>query len=603
MSEPGAQKANSATAAVGNETDGPALGTLLRWLLGITRPVHKPLFFSAACRILNLTLDLALFGTAAGGVVAIITGAGHTATIISALIALSLIKAGMFYLEQFSGHYVAFKALELLRVHVFSSMWPKAPAIVSHSRSGDVLTSLTRDVDRIEVVYAHTFAPVVSAYVVGIGAVLAAGLTIGWAITGVAAGCLAFSLLIVPYVGVGPSMKSTRQMLARRRDLAHHVTDSVYGLDEVLGYGLEEQRLSETDAQGKLVGDSSQPPRDWAGFRRGANVAASLIASFSIVWFGRNTLSPIAIAALAAMALRVFEGPRGIEDATGYLDHSLAAARRLWHISHIPARVSDGPDTFAPDHAPAITFTNVSYAYPSRDGSPNKNALTNVSINIPAGGHAILVGRSGSGKSTLVQLLQRYDDPGSGSITVGGQSTNCYTLNSLRRNIVSVSQKNQLLETSLAENLRLGAPDATDEELWAALRLAGLADEIEAMPDRLATHAGRNGSALSGGQAQRLCLARTLLMKPSVLVLDEFTANLDIAREEQIRKALASWEHKPTIIEVTHRLRATADADLIAVMDHGQVIATGTPAEITEETIESLFQNSTVKVGELATHK
>lgn len=568
------------------------MGTLLRWLLGITRPVHKPLLISAVCRILNLTLDLALFGTAAGGVIAIITGSGRTATIIIALVVLSLLKAGMFYLEQFSGHYVAFKALELLRSHVFSTMWPKAPAIVSHARSGDVLTSLTRDVDRIEVVYAHTFAPVVSAYVVGIGAIVVAGLTIGWALVGVTAICLAFSLFVVPYVGFRSSMTATRQTLAERRDLAHHVTDSVYGLDEVLGYGLEEQRLAETDAQGALVGNSSQPPRDWAGFRRGANVAASLIASFSIVWFGRNTLSPIAIAALTAMALRVFEGPRGIEDATGYLDHSLAAARRLWHISHIPMRVSDGSETFAPTRAPAISFSQVHYAYPSRDGSPNKNALKNISLDIPSGSHTILVGRSGSGKSTLVQLLQRYDDPSSGAITVDGRPITAYTLNSLRRNIVSVSQKNQLLEASLADNLRLGAPDATDDELRAAMTLAGLIDELDAMPEGLDTHAGRNGSALSGGQAQRLCLARTLLMKPSVLVLDEFTANLDFAREEQIRNALADWDHKPTIIEVTHRLRATANADRIVVMDHGRIIATGTPAEITEEAIENLFQQS-----------
>lgn len=590
VSDSRAQK-HSAPNATG-EADGPALRPLLRWLLGITRPVHGPLFLSAACRIINLSLDLALFGTAAGGVVAVFTGAGHTTAIIVALVVLSLVKAGMFYLEQFTGHYVAFKALELLRIHVFASMWPKAPAIVSHSRSGDVLTSLTRDVDRIEVVYAHTFAPVVAAYVVGVGAIITAGLTVGWAITGVAAGCLAFSLLIVPYMGVRSSMAATRQTLAERRDLAHHVTDSVYGLDEVLGYGLEEQRLAETDAQSRLIGKSSQAPRDWAGIRRGANVAASLVAALSIVWFGRNTLSPIAIAALAAAALRIFEGPRGIEDATGYLDHSLAAARRLWHISHIPARVNDGPDNFAPARAPAISISDVSYAYPSRDGSANKDAVSRVSISIPAGGHAILVGRSGSGKSTLVQLLQRYDDPRSGAITVDGQPLANYTLNSLRSNIVSVSQKNQLLETSLADNLRLGAADATDDELWAALSLAGLADEIRAMPDGLATHAGRNGSALSGGQAQRLCLARALLMKPSVLILDEFTANLDMAREAQIRKSLAEWEHKPTIIEVTHRLRATANADLIAVMDHGEVIASGTPAEITEEAIESLFQGS-----------
>lgn len=577
--------------------DDPALRPLLRWLLGITRPVHGPLLISALCRIINLCLDLALFATAAGGVMAVMTGSDHVMLVIVSLVVLSLVKAGMFYLEQFTGHYVAFKALELLRVHVFASLWPKAPSVVAHSRSGDVLTSLTRDVDRIEVVYAHTFAPVVSAYVVGTAAIITAGLTVGWLPISIAALCLAFSLLVVPYLGVRGSMTATRRALLQRRELAQHVTDSIYGLDEVLGYGLEKQRLVETDALGIQIGSSSCVARDWAGLRRATNVAAALIATLSVVWLGTSAeLTPVVIAALAAATLRSFEGPRGIEDATGYLDHSLAAVRRLWHLSHTPAAVTDGPETLTLAHAPAVAFTDVSYAYPSRDGTPNTDAVIQATLTIPPSGHAVLVGRSGSGKSTMVQLLQRWDDPGEGSITLNGKPLCHYTLDSLRRTIVSVSQKNQLLDASIADNLRLGAPDASDDELWEALAIAGLAAEVKAMPDQLTTHTGRGGNALSGGQAQRLCLARALLMKPTVLILDEFTANLDAAREKQIRDALAQWSPRPTIIEVTHRLPATTSADVIAMMHQGRIIATGTPSELTEDTIEKLFRHSGLQI-------
>ncbi|MCI2003175.1 MAG: ABC transporter ATP-binding protein, partial [Ancrocorticia sp.] len=143
----------------------PNLHGLLTWLTGITHPVHKPLLVSTFFRFINLTLDIVLFGLAGGGVAAIITGTTAWPVFLW-LVIVALVKASAYYLEQLTGHYVAFKALELLRTEVFSSLWPKAPAIVTHAKSGDILASLTRDVDRIEVVYAHTFAPVVSAFVV-----------------------------------------------------------------------------------------------------------------------------------------------------------------------------------------------------------------------------------------------------------------------------------------------------------------------------------------------------------------------------------------------------------------------------------------------------
>lgn len=573
-------------------TVSPSLPQLVRWLLGITRPVHPPLLASLACRIGNLTLDLALFATAAGGVVHLATGSGGGggAGIFVALVVLAMAKAAFFYAEQFSGHYVAFKALELLRTYVFAKLWPKAPAIVTHSRSGDVLASLTRDVDRIEVVYAHTFAPVVSAYVVGPVAILVGGLWLGWAPVSVAAGCLAVSLLVVPYLGTRTAFRSTAATLAHRRELAHHVSDSVFGLDDVLGYGLEAERLERMDAHGATIAGSARRARDRAAVRRGANVLLSVVAVLSVVWLGSETLSLVALAAAAAATLRTFEGPRGIEDATGYLDHSLAAARRLWEISNAPERVGDGPDRLVLDAAPAVRFEGVGYAYPGMGGQVLDDAVSDVSLDVPAGGHAILVGRSGSGKSTLVQLLLRYDDPHTGEVTIAGQPVGRYTLDSLRRAVVAVSQRNQLLDTTVAVNLRLGAPAASEAQLWRALQVAGLADDVRAMPAGLDTPVGRGGSALSGGQAQRLCLARALLMDPKVLVLDEFTANLDVELEEAIRASLAQWNPDLTIIEVTHRLRATAGADVVAVLDRGRLVLVGSPSEVTEQAIEQRFR-------------
>ena len=220
-----------------SEANSPTLREVLAWLLGITKPVHSPLLVSTALRVISLSLDLALFATAAGGVIRVNNGGDGLSKLVTTLVVLSLAKALAFYGEQFTGHFVAFKALELLRGHVFATMWPKAPYIVSHSRSGDLLTSLTRDVDRIEVVYAHTFAPVVSAYIVGAGAVVMAGFWAGWGVVWIAAICLAVSLLVVPYLGTRTAMARTRDTLADRRNLTHHVSDTIHGLDECLGFG------------------------------------------------------------------------------------------------------------------------------------------------------------------------------------------------------------------------------------------------------------------------------------------------------------------------------------------------------------------------------
>ncbi len=567
----------------------PSLGNLLRWLLGITRPVHPPLLASLAFRVGNLSQDSALFATGASGVVRLATTGGSPWPLVGALGALSLVKATAAYFEQFTGHYVAFKALELLRSFVFAKLWPKAPGLVASSRSGDLLASLTRDVDRIEVVYAHTFALVVSAYIVAPLAFAFAVYQVGLSSVWVAGVALGLSLFVVPYLGMRHAFQDTAQTLSRRRDLAQHITDSVYGLDEVVGYGREAARLSEMDALGAAVGASASVPRGIAALRRGANVVLMLIATASVVWFGVGQESLVVVAALAAGTLRVFEAPRGVEDSTGYLDHSLSAARRLYEISHAPARVVDGPEQLDLQRAPELRLEGVSYAYPSADGRALEDAVSDVELRIPAGGRAALVGRSGSGKSTLVQLLLRYDNPRRGRVLLDGIPTSRYTLDSLRRHVVAVSQHNQLLASSIADNLRLGTPTAPEQELWRVLEVVGLLAEVQAMPAGLDTFVGTNGAALSGGQAQRLCLARALLMRPKVLILDEFAAHLNLALEAEIRQAIARWDRDLTILEVTHRLEASQDADVVYVMDRGRVILSGPPSEVSTQEIAARF--------------
>ncbi|MDO5082725.1 MAG: ABC transporter ATP-binding protein [Arachnia propionica] len=548
----------------------PRIPELLRWLTGITRPVHAPLAVSTLFRFLNLGLELLLFGLAGWGVAAFASGTSVTG-VVGWIVVVALAKAAAYYAEQFTGHYVAFKALELLRGHAFATLWPKAPAVVLRNRSGDLLPTLTRDVDRIEVVYAHTFAPVVSAVVVPTTALLVTGATVGWDIVAIPALCLALALLVVPFLGLGRSLGSTAENLRLRGDLAAHVTDSVFGSDEVVSYRLAPQRLREMDDLGAAIGRASMPPLAFRGLRRAANVVLTLATVTAVIVVGLNTgHDPLLVAGLATASLRLFEGPRGVEDAVGYLDHSLSAARRLWLLCHAPETVRDGERLLEVTHSPGIEWRDVSYSYPG--SNPENPALSGVSFHAAPGRRTVLVGRSGSGKSTAVQLLLRYDDPTTGEILIDGVPVGEYTLDSLRRTVVLVTQRAQVIDSTIADNLRLGAPEATDEQLWAALETAELSPEVMAMPQGLATRTGRDGTELSGGQLQRLGLARALLVNPRVLVLDEFTANLDAALETRIRENLERQHPGLTIIEVTHRLDHLGSADQVLTFDRGRLV-------------------------------
>lgn len=554
----------------------PPLRVIIRWLTGITRPVHGPLLISAMFRIINLSLDIALFATAGGGLIAIIHTDSRMWPIFLILVVISVLKAFAYYFEQFLGHFVAFKALELLRTHIFSHLWPKAPAIVQHSKSGDILTSITRDVDRIEVFYAHTFAPIVAAFVVPAIALPTAAILAGWDIVMIGAICITVSLLIVPALGSRMSFKATRTTLKMRRRLTHHITDSVSGVDEVIGYGLEDRRMQELDELERKVRASAIKPRVAMGVRRGLNIVLMLITVSSVIAIGMSSgYDPVIVAGIATGALRLYEGPRGVEDAIGYLDHSFASARRLWELCHMPEVVSDGPKDYKPDHAPTVTWENVTYNYLKADGTIAGFGVKDISITVPGASHTVFVGVSGSGKSTLVQLLLRYDDPTSGQICLDGESIDHFTLESLRRNIVLVQQKSNMMNADIATNLRLGTPEASEDELWNALALVCMDGEVRKMPETLATPVGEQGQHLSGGQIQRLALARALLMKPQVLVLDEFTANLNTELEHQIRSNLQTHFPDVTIIEITHRLEAVDTADQVILLDEGRVVRSG----------------------------
>ena len=534
------------------------LSTVLPWVLAITKPVHSPLLFSICMRVISQLCNVLLFACAGGGLMAAwlgvplpILGALSAGKLAAALIVIALLKAATYYLEQFSGHYVAFKALELLRTTAFSQLWPKAPGVVTRSRSGELYASLTRDIDRIEVLYAHTIAPVVAGVLVPLTVVCVGCAVCGWVPMLVPMICLGISVFIVPLIGLRAGIEGASLSLLRRAHLTQHTTDSVFGAREATGYGREAERYAGMEELSLGVTAAARKPAVYRGIRRGMNAGFIPAAVLGAILGGAYSgLSPELIAFLAAGCLAIFEAPCGLEGAAGGIDVSLASARRLYDMCTAEDPVRDGSEDFAPQGPVSVEWRNVTYHYP---GMRSRNVLDGFSLSVPAGGHAALVGPSGIGKSTAVQLLLRYDDPQGGAVFLDGKPVQDYTLDSLRRGVTFVPQRAELLRGSVADNLRLADPNASDERLWEVLSIVQLADEVRAFPQGLNEPTGTEGAGISGGQMQRLVLARALLTKPAVLVLDEFSVNLPESTDAAIREALALAFPHLTVIEETHR--------------------------------------------------
>jgi ATP-binding cassette subfamily B protein len=223
----------------------------------------------------------------------------------------------------------------------------------------------------------------------------------------------------------------------------------------------------------------------------------------------------------------------------------------------------------------AVRFEAVTFGY-----RPGKPALHELTFDVPAGTRVAIVGHSGSGKSTALALLLRLYDPDSGRILIDGHDIRDVTLESLRRNIGVVFQHATLFQRSIADNLRIGKPDATDEELERAARLAQAHDFIAALPEGYATLLGERGARLSGGERQRLAIARAILKDPPILLMDEATSALDARTEARLQEALEAVMRGRTVFIIAHRLSTIRKVDRVLVLDRGRLVEQGTYEEL-----------------------
>jgi len=298
------------------------------------------------------------------------------------------------------------------------------------------------------------------------------------------------------------------------------------------------------------------------------------------------------VANLVTFVLLLFLMIRPIGSAFGAytsVQTGLGALARINEILEIPTEndLSDAPQALVaePKNNVAIEFDDVSFAYaPTEDGALPTQVLTDVSFSIPRGTRVALVGPSGAGKSTTLSLIERFYEPTGGRILLDGQPVAELDRSVLRAQLGYVEQDAPVLAGSIRENLLIGAPDATDEELRTVLEQVNLTEVLERHEQGLDAQVGENGIMLSGGERQRLAIARTLLAAPPILLLDESTSALDGLNEQRMREAIDAVAKNRTLIVIAHRLSTVVDSDQIIVMENGRVVGAGTHSELVKST-------------------
>ncbi|MDE0213803.1 MAG: ABC transporter ATP-binding protein, partial [Deltaproteobacteria bacterium] len=476
-------------------------------------------------------------------------------------------------------HDLAYQLLAEMRIDFYDTLDPLAPAYLSRRRSGDLVSIAGGDVETVELFFAHTISPAFIAVVVPVGILTVLGL-VAWPLMLALAPFLVL-LALSPFMAQKRSDKLGGAVRRELGQLNAHLVDSIQGMREIVAFGHEKRQLA------SVLANSLKLARAQLAFHRDQAVQASLneavtgIGALAVLGTGvylvgqlqmERALLPLA----SVLALLAFGPITDIARTFKELMETLESGRRVFAVKDEPVPVRDGagvPVLAANGHTPpAIRFDHVNFGYDAGNGL----ALRDVCLDVEPGQTMALVGPSGAGKSTCAHLLLRFWDPAGGAVTLAHRDLRDFTLDHLRAQVSLVSQDTYLFNTSLRDNLRLGAPEASQEQVEEAARLAHIHNFIARLPEGYDTVAGERGVQLSGGQRQRIAIARALLKDAPVLILDEATSHLDAINEELIQQALAELVQGRTTLVIAHRLSTIRDADRIVVLDSGAIGEQGT---------------------------
>jgi ATP-binding cassette subfamily C protein len=580
----------------------PFARATLRRIAGFARPHRRRI-----AQFVVLSVATALLAVAtpvlAGDVVTVIVSGGDEDTVVRLALLIALIafaEAALGLVSRWLSANLGEGLILDLRTAVFDHVQRMPVAFFTRTRTGALVSRLNNDVIGAQRAFSNTLSGVVS-NLVTLLLTLAVMLTLSWQIT-------LLALVLLP-VFVVPARRMGSRMAKLQREAAD--------LNAAMGTRMTERFSAPGATLIKLFGRPGDESAEFAARARRVRdigvrtamaqtafiTALTLVSALALAlvyglggWFAlRGSLEAGAIVSLALLLTRLYAPLTSLAGARVEVMSALVSFERVFEVIDLKPLIEEKPDARkVPDGPASVEFTDVRFAYPSADKVSlasleevaaldtrgGTEVLHGISFRAEPGQTVALVGSSGAGKSTIAALLPRLYDTDEGSVRIGGVDVRDLSAESMRGTLGMVTQDGHLFHESVRTNLLLARPGAGEDELWDVLRRARLDDLVHSLPDGLDTVVGERGYRLSGGERQRMTIARLLLARQRVVVLDEATAHLDNTSEAAVQEALTEALEGRTAVVIAHRLSTVRAADLILVVEEGQIVERGTHEEL-----------------------
>lgn len=493
-------------------------------------------------------------------------------TIITVMIVIAVLRGILHYIEQYCNHFIAFKLLAIIRHKVFASLRKLCPAKLEGRDKGNLISIITTDIELLEVFYAHTISPIAIATLTSLIMVIFIG-RYHW---------LAGLLALVAYLVVGvviPMWNGKRgsqkgmEFRTEFGELNSFVLDSLRGLDETIQYGQGEQRKEQMSDRSKKLAGMQETLSKNEGLQRSFTNMVILLASFGMlsltIWlYAKGEVGFEGILTCTIAMMGSFGPVVALSSLSNNLNQTLASGERVFSLLEEKPLVEEivvedlRKETKLFKGAEA---ENVTFAY------EDETILDDYSLRLQPGKITGIHGASGSGKSTLLKLLMRFWDVQEGSVSVDGADVRKIPTKHLRDMESYVTQETHLFHDSIANNIAIAKPGATREEIMEAAKKASIHDFIMTLPKGYDTEVGKLGDTLSGGEKQRIGIARAFLHDAPMILMDEPTSNLDSLNEGIILKSLKESSEKKTVVLVSHRVSTMNVADVVYEMENGRI--------------------------------
>ena len=492
-------------------------------------------------------------------------------TILTLMLTLAVLRGILHYLEQYCNHYIAFKLLAIIRQKVFEALRKLCPAKLEGRDKGNLISIITTDIELLEVFYAHTISPIAIA-------ILTSGIMVAFLGSyHYLAGLLALTAYLT--VGVLIPMRNGKrggqQGMAFRTafgELNSFTLDSLRGLDETIQYGQGQTREAQMTRRSQDLGKQQETLSRLEGTQRAYTNLAILLASFGMLGltmtlysWGLTDFDTVLTCTVAMMGS--FGPVVALSSLSNNLNQTLASGERVLSLLEETPTVEEipGEETQTAHDFSGAEAAHVSFSY------DREQILKDYSLKLRPGTITGIHGASGSGKSTFLKLLMRFWDVSQGSVSVDGRDVKTVPTKALRDMESYVTQQTHLFHDSIANNIAIAKPGAAKEEIMAAAKKASLHEFVMTLPKGYDTEVGELGDTLSGGEMQRIGIARAFLHDAPLLLLDEPTSNLDSLNEGIILKSLKESAGQKTVVLVSHRASTMSAAQVVYEMENGRI--------------------------------